>query len=167
MFSWFRLAHWGQPVTKRTIYFFNMKVAEIIISYVNKSPIKTKINSSNDAYNLIFEHWDSNTIELLEEVKIILLNNSNVVLGVHELSKGGITQCTIDLKIILSIALKCLATAIIIVHNHPSGALQPSDNDISITTKLRKACDLVEIKLLDHLIISNHGYISLADNGDL
>ncbi|MDD4993317.1 MAG: JAB domain-containing protein [Paludibacter sp.] len=144
-----------------------MKVTEIKISYVNTNPTKTKIVSSNDVYSLILDHWDSNSIELLEEVKIILLNNANVVLGVHELSKGGITQCTIDFKIILCIALKCLATAIIIVHNHPSGTLHPSDNDISVTTKLRKACELVEVKLLDHLIISNHGYISLADNGNM
>lgn len=144
-----------------------MKLAEIKISYVNKNPTKTKIVSSNDVYNLILDHWDNKTIELQEEVKIILLNNANVVLGVHELSKGGISQCTIDLKIILAIAIKCLAAAIIIVHNHPSGTLFPSVNDVSVTTKLRKACDLVEIKLLDHLIISNHGYISLADNGNM
>lgn len=84
-----------------------MKVAKIKISYTNKNPIKIKIDSSNDVYNLILNHWNDNTIELMEEVKIILLNNDNVVLGVHELSKGGISKCTIDLKIILSIALKC------------------------------------------------------------
>lgn len=144
-----------------------MKVAEIKISYANRNPTKVKIVSSKDAYDLIFDHWDSNTIELMEEVKIILLNNANVVLGVHELSKGGINQCTIDLKIILSIALKCLASSIIIVHNHPSGSLFPSDNDISITKRLKNACELVEIRLLDHLIISSYGFMSLADNGNM
>ncbi len=144
-----------------------MKVAEIKISYANTNPTKVKIISSKDVYDLILDHWDSNTIELMEEVKIILLNNANVVLGVHELSKGGITQCTVDLKIILSIALKCLASSIIIVHNHPSGTLLPSNNDISITDKIKKACELVEIKLLDHLIISSIGYRSMVDNGDV
>lgn len=144
-----------------------MKVAEIKISYANTNPAKVKIVSSKDVYNLILDHWDCNTIELMEEVKIILLNNANVVLGVHELSKGGISQCTIDLKIILSVALKCLASSIIIVHNHPSGTLLPSNNDISITDKIKKACELVEIKLLDHLIISSIGYRSMVDNGDV
>ena len=144
-----------------------MKVAEIKISYANKNPTKVKIVSSNDAYNLILDHWNDSTLELFEEVKIILLNNANVALGVHELSKGGISQCTVDLKIILSIALKCLASSIIIVHNHPSGTLSPSENDINITTKLKKACELVEIKLIDHLIISRYGYLSLVDNGNM
>ncbi len=67
-----------------------MKVAEIKISYANKNPSKVKIVSSKDVYDLILDHWDSNTIELMEEVKIILLNQANVVLGVHELSKGGL-----------------------------------------------------------------------------
>ncbi len=144
-----------------------MKVAEIKISYANKNPSKVKIVSSKDVYDLILDHWDSNTIELMEEVKIILLNQANVVLGVHELSKGGINQCTIDMKIILSIALKCLASSIIIVHNHPSGTLSPSENDILITTRLKKACELVEIKLLDHLIISSYGYMSMVDTGNM
>lgn len=144
-----------------------MKVAEIKISYSNRNPTKVKVVSSNDVYNLILNHWDNNTIELQEEVKIILLNNANVVLGIHELSKGGISQCTIDLKIILAIAIKCLAAAIIIVHNHPSGTLFPSENDILVTTKLKKACDLIEIKLIDHLIISSNGYMSMVDNGKM
>ncbi len=144
-----------------------MKVAEIKISYKHRNPEKVKIVSSKDVYDLILNHWNINTIELLEEVKIILLNYANEVLGIQELSKGGITQCTVDLKIILSIALKCLASAIIIVHNHPSGTLSPSDNDKLITTKLKKACELLDIKLLDHLIITKKSYLSMVDNGNI
>jgi len=71
----------------------------------------------------------------------------------------------VDLRIILVVALKCNASSIVLIHNHPSGNLQPSEQDKAITKKLREASKLLDLLLLDHLIISREGYYSFADNG--
>lgn len=144
-----------------------MKVSEIKVSYSNKNLSKVKVTNSKIIYDLIIRHWDSDIIEYQEEVKIILLNRSNIVLGIYELSKGGITGSVVDVKIILGVALKCGASSIIMVHNHPSGKLVASEADKIITKKLKQACELIDINLLDHLIISKDGYYSFADNGQL
>jgi len=142
-----------------------MKVAEIQIAYRTKPENKVVISNSQVAYNLILEHWSMDTIELQEESKILLLNAANKVLGVHDLSKGGVSSSVLDVRIILGIALKCLASGIILVHNHPSGSMVASDADLNITKKLKLACELMEMKLFDHLIISKDEYLSLADKG--
>ena len=142
-----------------------MKVSEIKVSYSNKNTVKIKVTGSQIIYDLILSQWNSNIIEYQEEVKIILLNRSNIVLGIYEMSKGGITGSVVDIRIILGIALKCGASCIIMVHNHPSGKLVASDADKTITRKLKQACELLDVNLLDHLIISKDGYFSFADNG--
>lgn len=87
-------------------------------------------------------------------------------MGVYEASKGGITGTVVDVRLILSVALKSAATGIILAHNHPSGNLQPSENDKSITRKIEQACSLLDIKLLDHLIICpEKSFLSFADEG--
>lgn len=143
----------------------NSKVAELLISYSAHIVSEQKISNSRETYSLIINHWNLDTIEMLEEVKILLLNKSNKVLGVYDLSKGGICSSIIDIKIVLSIALKALASGIIIVHNHPSGNLSPSKADVDITEKLKSASNLMDIAVLDHLIISKDNYYSFADDG--
>ncbi len=147
--------------------FLNMKVCEINVSYSNVNKDKVNITNSKDVHRVALEHWNLDTIELQEEAKVLLLNRANVVIGIFNLSKGGVTACIIDIKLILSVALKAVACGIIIVHNHPSGNLKPSQADLDITKKLKNACSTVEIMLLDHLIISKEGYYSLTDNGDM
>jgi len=142
-----------------------MKVNEITVSYSNDNPNKVKITSSKSVYELVKCHWDYNLIELQEEVKVVLLNRANMVLGIYDLSKGGISGCIVDIKLVLSVALKALTSHIILVHNHPSGNLKPSEADKSITNKLNKACDIVDITLLDHLIITKEAYLSFKDEG--
>lgn len=144
-----------------------MKVSEIKVSYSNKNPLKVKITNSKIIFDLIINHWDLDIIEYQEEVKIILLNRSNLVLGIYEMSKGGITGSVVDIRIILGVTLKCGASSLIMVHNHPSGKLIASDADKLITKRLIEACDLLDIRLLDHLIISKDGYYSFADEGKL
>jgi len=144
-----------------------MKVAEIEVSYSSNNGNIIKIIRSQDAYNLVLAHWNLNTIELQEEVKLILLNRANIVLGIHNLSKGGVSQSIVDIKLVLSIALKCNATSIILVHNHPSGNLKYSKSDKSITSKLKKACRIVDLVLFDHLVITKNGYYSFADENNL
>lgn len=145
------------------LYFFIMKVAEIEVSYSSSNDEIVKITKSQDAYDLVLTHWNLNTIELQEEVKLILLNRANIVLGIHNLSKGGISQSIVDIKLVLSIALKCNASSIIMAHNHPSGNLKYSKSDKNITSKLKDACRIVDLVLFDHLIVTNSGYYSFAD----
>jgi len=144
-----------------------MEVSEIKVSYSNKNPDKVKIVNSNSAYEIFIKYWNMNIVEFQEEVKILLLNRANIVLGIHELSKGGTSGSLIDIKIILSIALKCNASGVIIAHNHPSGNLKPSVSDDSITRRLKEACSTLDLSLYDHLIISKDSYYSYSDEGVL
>ncbi len=146
------------------------RVSEIQVSYINKVKVKDsqRIKSSSDIAKLLFENWNKNTIELHESFKVILLNNSNTVKGIFEMSSGGITGTLVDLRILFAVALKTLATSIIVSHNHPSGNLKPSQSDIRLTNKIKKVSELLDIKLLDHLIITpNKEYYSFADDGIL
>ncbi len=146
------------------------KVNEIKISYKGliPAPFWYKIKSSKDASELLFKHWNKNTIELQESFKVILLNNSNKVKGIYELSLGGITGTLVDVRILFAVILKSVSVGIILAHNHPSQNLKPSEADIMLTKKIQKAAGFFDVKVLDHLIIVPNGeYYSFADNGDL
>ena len=146
------------------------KVNEIQLRYkerisISKAP---KINSSADAAKVLFEHWDEGTIGLHENFKVLLLNNANKVKGIYELSKGGITGTSVDLRLLFATILKSLTVGIILAHNHPSGNLVASKADIGITERIRKAAKFLDIAVLDHIIISpNGGYYSFADEGHI
>ena len=100
-----------------------------------------------------------------EEFWIIYLNNSNKIISKSQLSKGGITGTLVDVRIVFKTALEMGATALILCHNHPSGTLVPSDADKQITRKLKLAGESLEIKVLDHLIVTEASYFSFADGG--
>jgi DNA repair protein RadC len=100
-----------------------------------------------------------------EEFWIIYLNNSNKVISKSQLSKGGITGTLVDVRLVFKTALELGATGLILCHNHPSGALIPSDADKQITRKLKLAGDSLEIKVLDHLIVTESSYYSFVDEG--
>ncbi|MEO8774343.1 MAG: DNA repair protein RadC [Gelidibacter sp.] len=102
-----------------------------------------------------------------EEFWIIYLNNSNKVLQKIQLSKGGITGTLVDVRLVLKTAIEVGAVGIILAHNHPSGTLKPSEADKQITQKLKNAGDSLDIKVLDHLIITENAYFSFADEGML
>lgn len=102
-----------------------------------------------------------------EEFWIIYLNNSNKVIQKNQLSKGGITGTLVDVRLVLKTALEVGATALILAHNHPSGTLKPSQADKQITEKLIIAAQSLDIKVLDHLIITENAYFSFADEGIL
>lgn len=141
------------------------EVSEIQVSYKPNKIVSSKIATSFDAVQIIRKFWNEETIEMQEEVKVILLNNSNCVLGIYNLSKGGITSSLIDIRLVLSVALKCLASGIILVHNHPSGNSKPSSADFNIVKKLNESCKLVDITLFDSIIITKESYMSFADDG--
>ncbi|HOF19805.1 MAG TPA: DNA repair protein RadC [Bacteroidales bacterium] len=100
-----------------------------------------------------------------EEFWILYLNRSNKVISRMKLSQGGISGTVIDVRLILKKAVECLASGIILCHNHPSGNLNPSEADTKITKKIREAGSYMDVQLLDHLIISEKEYFSFADNG--
>ncbi|MFA7273416.1 MAG: JAB domain-containing protein [Crocinitomicaceae bacterium] len=141
------------------------RIAEIKVSYINRSKQTEKITCSSDAHQLFMTHWDMDIIDLQEEFKILLLNRANKVLGIHNLSKGGVSGTIADAKIIFSVALKCNASAIILAHNHPSGNLKPSEQDKRLTKNLFEAGKMLEMAVVDHLIITSNGYFSFAEDG--
>lgn len=141
------------------------KVAEVEVSYKSNYNIteRPKINSSWDAYRLLMQHWQLGKIELLEEFKVILLNNSNRVLGIVDISTGGVQGTLADPKIIFSVALKTNSSKLILAHNHPSSTTTPSDADKRLTQKLLDGGKLLDIEVCDHLIVTNYSYYSFAD----
>ncbi|MCI3936276.1 DNA repair protein RadC [Chryseobacterium aahli] len=127
-------------------------------------PEKPQISSSKDAYQILKLHLaDLRT----EEFWAVFLNQSNKVIHISQLTQGGINQSIVDIRIVFKTALEHFATGIIISHNHPSGNVKPSAEDISITKKIKEAGNLMNIQLLDHLIITQNSYLSFADEGIL
>ncbi len=122
----------------------------------------TKITSSK----VVFEIMQPIIGELPhEEFWILYLNNSNKVLSKAQQSKGGITGTMVDVRLVFKAALELGATAIILCHNHPSGALVPSEADRHITKKLKLAGESLDVKVLDHLIVTETKYYSFVDEG--
>jgi DNA repair protein RadC len=120
------------------------------------------ITASRDGYNIMRRHlMDLNH----EEFWVILLGRSNKVLGTELISKGGLSMTICDPKIIFYAALQYQASNLILVHNHPSGNLKPSHEDIDLTKKIAAAGRMLDIKVLDHLIITDSAYTSLGDEG--
>jgi DNA repair protein RadC len=128
------------------------------MQYSEKIPVK----SSETVYRLF--HPLLGDLEH-EEFWLLMLNRANRILGRFKVSQGGLSGTVIDTRIILKKALDNLASSIIVCHNHPSGNKQPSDADVKITEKLKKAAEMLEIKLLDHVIIADKSYFSFADEG--
>ena len=140
-----------------------MKASEIQLIYTRPSHHRIKITTSQEVYDLIMQHWNLATIELFEEVKILLLNQAAEVLGLLKVAQGGISSASVDAKLVFGPVLKAAASSIILVHNHPSGNLKPSQQDIRLTNNLVKGAKYLDVKVLDHLIISNDGFYSFLD----
>jgi DNA repair protein RadC len=123
---------------------------------------KKQLTSSKDAYDYLKHDLKYKTIE---EFWVLHLNRANTIVGKENISKGGMTATTADPKVIFGGALGAKATSIIICHNHPSGNLKPSQADIELTKKLVNAGNFLDLKVLDHLIITDKSYYSFADEG--
>ena len=149
--------------------FVESKVCEVAVTYRNKTKAseRPQIVSSKDAYNYLSKVYDENTVELREYFKVVLLNQSNKVLGYYDLSFGGIDGTYCDIRHVMQIAILTNATSIMLSHNHPSGNPTPSVNDRRITTKIKQACDILNIRLIDHIIVTRESYYSFTDKGDL
>ena len=147
----------------------NHNIPEIKISVSFDKKLKKsellKITSSKDACHIFQRVFNADTFHWSEEFILLCLNNSNKVVGFYKLSSGGMTGTVVDVRMIFTTALNCLATAIIIAHNHPSGKLEPSEADKAITRRIKEASKTLDIAVLDHLIITDEDFYSFADDG--
>lgn len=142
-------------------------ISEIEVTYTSKikSSDRLKITCSEDANRALRTFWPS--FEHVEYVYLLLLNRQNQLIGKYFLAKGGMVGTVVDIRVVFQVALKANASAIMISHNHPSGNLLASEADRKITQQLKEAGKILEIPLLDHIILTEEGYLSLADDGYL
>jgi DNA repair protein RadC len=143
------------------------QVSEIKVSYHPKFKAieRPKINTSRQAFDILLNNWDRGRIQMQEQFFVLLLNRANHVIGISEISAGGLAGTIVDPKIVFSIALKSNSSNLILAHNHPSGNLKPSSEDLKLTRKLIEAGKLLDLYVLDHLILTNDGYYSFGDEG--
>lgn len=127
-----------------------------------ESAKSSKIETSDSAYKILYPYLADLDHE---QFYALLLNKANKLIEVVRVSQGGVSATIADTRIILKLAIERLASSIIISHNHPSGALKPSQADIDLTNNLKAASKIIDVKLLDHIIITNDSYFSFADEG--
>lgn len=144
-------------------------IPQIKISYQNNihPDQRIQIDSSQTAYEVLMAGWNRKRIELVEEAKIILLDPKKRCLGVSSLSVGGMSETTVDTRIVMATALLAKASGIILAHNHPSCVLRPSFGDRAVTADIFKAGKIHNIQLVDHLIVSPYSYHSFGDMGEM
>ena len=141
---------------------------EITVRFKNQPAELKKFSSSKMAYEILKEIYEADNFQWHESFIIICLNQSNNMIGFYKVSKGGISGTVVDPKIVFTVCLNTPGTtSVILSHNHPSGNLNPSESDKKMTTKLRDAGRLLDIAVLDHMIITDAGYFSFADEGIL
>lgn len=138
---------------------------EVIYKTTVSSSSRPRITDSKDAYKILFNSWDKNKIELIEQFKALFLNRDNKVLGIYDVSSGGLTDILVDPRLIFAAALKANAVSIILAHNHPSGNVKPSRADKELTNRIKQGGELLAIDVIDHVIITKDGFLSLADEG--
>ncbi len=143
------------------------KVGEVELIYKSTSKSRNKIYGSEDAYKYLLPTYKKGTICYKEYFKVLFLNQANQVLGYTLISEGGITETSVDVRVILQAALLTNSVAIILAHNHPSGNLKPSRQDMEITKQVKDAARLMRITVTDHLILTDAGYYSFSDEGQL
>ena len=148
------MPHWNQVEEVELVYRTKVKASQ-----------RPKIASVKALYELLLEGWNKDKIDLLEEFKVVYMNNAHKVLSVSTLSQGGVSATVADPKIIFATALKRNASVIALAHNHPSGNIKPSRHDEAMTSKLKQGAAFLDITILDHIIISSEGYFSFADEG--
>lgn len=146
---------------------FKSKLREVTAVYKTHHTIPNiKISCSMDVNDFMRKIYPVD-INIREAMMVLYLNNSNRTVGYSVASIGGITATLVDVRLVLRDAILTQSTNIILIHNHPSGSLKPSLSDLSLTEKIKKAANLMDIKLLDHLILTDCGFFSFADEGKL
>jgi DNA repair protein RadC len=138
---------------------------ELVYKTKVKASDRAQINNSVETYKFLMSTWDENKLELQEQFKVVLMNCKNRVLGIYELSTGGVTGTVADPKLIFMAALNANACTVIVAHNHPSGDPHPSMADKDLTKKIKQAGKLLDITVHDHIIVTRNFYYSFADKG--
>lgn len=143
------------------------EIPEIQLHYVREANVQVtkKVNSSHQAANIIREIIGPKKMKIQEQFIVLYLNPKNDIIGYYRHSKGGIDSTLVDLRLIFALGLKCLAVSIMVGHNHPSGNTRPSESDIKLTKKLSEAGRVMNIRLLDHVIVSDSDHYSHTDEG--
>lgn len=143
---------------------YKSNINEIQLKRIKTEFPKVKISRSQDAneYARKFYHED---LTIYESMFLILLNAANNTIGYAKISQGGVSGTVVDAQIIAKYAIETLAKAVILVHNHPSGYLKPSQADKDVTEKVKNTLNIFDCKVLDHLIITEDEYFSFGDNG--
>ena len=146
---------------------FQQQIAEVKVSYSHKVKLadRAKVTGSHSVVNYVRPLWED--IDYRESFAILLLSRAMDILGINWISKGGVSGTVVDAKTIFQAALKTNSSAILLLHNHPSGILQPSNADIQITNKIKEGGKYLDISVPDHIIITSDGYYSCADEGDM
>ena len=144
-------------------------VAEIGVYFKNKVKPSERplLRRSKECYEALKNSWDDDTLDIQETFRVMLLSKGCRLLGIYDLSRGSMTGTLVDVRMILIAAMATGATTLILSHNHPSGNLRPSFSDIGLTRKVKEAARLFDIEVMDHLIISREGYLSMAEEGAL
>lgn len=127
---------------------------------------KTKISCSKDAYNFARQFYFDD-VEIYESFFVMLLNQANNVIGWAKVGQGGLSSCIVDPRLVFKYAIETLSASIVLVHNHPSGQLTPSDQDVKMTRQIKEGGKYLDVQVLDHLILNDCNYYSFADNGNL
>ena len=141
----------------------------ISVTYSKKVAKKDRIvcRSSYDTAEVLRNIFNQDTFGWKEEMILLCLNRANEVCGYYKVSSGGVSGTVCDPKIVFTTALNCTASGIILAHNHPSGNIQPSVQDVELTKKIVAGGKLLDIQVLDHVIITEESYYSFADEGQL
>lgn len=141
-----------------------MIIKEYGLTYKRKNVDIGNLSSSN-LVDSIARNIFKDFMNIYECFYIFLMDNQNNIKGFVKISQGGITGTNVDIRLIAKYAIETLATRVILVHNHPSGTLMPSREDKTFTQNVSKALELFDIRLVDHLILTEDDYYSFSDNG--
>jgi DNA repair protein RadC len=145
------------------------EVAEITIAYRPKikASQRPRVLCSRQVYEVLLRFWNSDSLEYIEQFQVMLLSRGNRVLGICTISTGGTAGTVVDPKVVFAAGLKANASSIILSHNHPSGNLQPSEQDRRLTRRLVEIGRALDLPIVDHVILGPEGYFSFADEGEL
>jgi len=144
------------------------QLPQIELNYRNPQPYheRIRLNNSHASYVMLLENW-SDQIEFREEFNLLLVNNALQVIGIYNVSKGSNRATLVDVQMVMAAALKANATGMVLAHNHPSGNVLPSEQDIKLTKEIEKAAEMLNIRVYDHLIVTPTNYYSFLDEGML
>lgn len=143
---------------------FEFQVSEYYIGYRSVSKQKNCIKNSNDAHKFLAPFFDE-FLNVREAMFALYLNRASNIIGVFKVADGSVSGCAVDPRLVLKPAVELLASSIILAHNHPSGQKTPSAPDKELTKKIAECARLFEMDLVDHLILTEEGFISFADEG--